>query len=873
MKKLIIITLAALLAIQAFAQSTIRVEAPNLVASDEQFNVTFVVEGENAPSEFSWDAGADFQLVWGPQRGSSTSVSIINGKKTKSSQTTYTYILLPKKNGKFTLPSASAKVKGETITSQPKTVEVVSGGSSSQGSSSSGNPSSSAETSAATGDISQSDLFLRLALSRTSVVVGEPITATLKLYQRVNVAGFEDAKFPTFNGFWSQEVQAPTNIEFHRENVNGNLYNAAVLRSWVLIPQQAGSIGIDPAELVCLVNIRTQVAPRSIFDSFFEDDIRTIRKRVVSDRYTVKVSPLPAGAPSTFGGGVGTFSISSSLSKDSLKTHDAASLFVTVTGKGNVSLLDAPKVNFPPDFECYDVKITENTDKSNGKTSGSKTFEYPFIPRSHGEFTIDPVQYSYYDVNSHRYVTLSTAPMSIKVEKGSEPEQLPGGQIVQPVRGRDVKDLGNDIRFIRTKKPDFSQKGTFLLFSGLFYVILFLILSLAVAAYFILRFSFARRADVVGSRNRGATKMARRKLAKAGEYLSENRYSEFYEELHRALIGFISDKLNIDMAEMSKENVDATLQANGVPASMSGDFVSLLDACEYARYSPDPGHEAMDAHYRSALDVISDIDSNMKKNASHSRQMVSLIVMLLLLPGALRAAESYPDSLWNAGVSAYSEGYWMGAVESWQALDDLGLESEDLYYNLGNAYFKSGNMARSILNYERAIKLDPSNEDAKFNLEYVNGFVQDKIESVPEFFLKTWYKKICWLMSSDALTILFFIFLALLASCILLFVLSPRSSRGRKAGFFAAIAFLVCTVMSFTFAHKQLSDTLNADSAIVVCPVTSVKSSPSADTSKDLFILHEGTKVHIIDSVGEWKNISLSDGRQGWMRASDIEII
>ena len=200
--------------------------------------------------------------------------------------------------------------------------------------------------------------------------MGEPIEATLKLYQRVNIAGFEDARFPAFNGFWSQEVEAPTNIEFQRENVNGNIYYSAVLRKYVLIPQQSGTITIDPAELVCVVNVRVSpTGGASIFDSFFEDQ-RTIRKRVMTEPYTVNVSPLPAGAPPTFGGGVGKFGISASLSKDSLMTHEAASLTVTIKGKGNVSLLEAPDVSFPPDMEVYDMKVSEKTDKSTGGTSG-----------------------------------------------------------------------------------------------------------------------------------------------------------------------------------------------------------------------------------------------------------------------------------------------------------------------------------------------------------------------------------------------------------------------------------------------------------------------------------------------------------------------
>ena len=223
MKRVSVFTLLLLcMAGVAMGQNSIQVQVPNVVAADEQFNVTFLIEGEHAPSDFSWSPGDDFKLVWGPQKGTSTSISIINGKKTRSSQTTYTYILMPKSTGAFTLPAASATVKGDRISSGRVTVEVVSNGSAAAGSSSSqrsqGAGSSSPSSGAVTGEISSSDLFLRLSLNRNTVVVGEPVTATLKLYQRVNITGFEDAKFPTFNGFWSQEVFAPTNIEFHRES-------------------------------------------------------------------------------------------------------------------------------------------------------------------------------------------------------------------------------------------------------------------------------------------------------------------------------------------------------------------------------------------------------------------------------------------------------------------------------------------------------------------------------------------------------------------------------------------------------------------------------------------------------------------------------
>lgn len=340
----------------------------------ERFNLVFVVEGEHAPSDFLWNAGDDVNVVWGPQKGTSTSVQMINGKTTRSSQTSFTYILQAKKTGNLTIQPAVAKVKGDEIRSKSVTIQVVDDGTSSLGG---GNSSQGAQqgsqASAQTATAGTGDIFMRLSLSRTSVVVGEPITATLKIYHRANLVGFENARFPSFNGFWSQEVESPANIEFQREQLDGTMYNSAVLRRWVIIPQKAGDQTIDPAEIVCLVNVQQRRSSGSIFDEFFGSDYVTTRQRVSTKAATIHVSALPGGAPASFGGGVGEFQVQAHLSKDSLKTHDAASLIVTVSGKGNVALLEAPKVSFPPDFEVYDVKTKVNTDKSG--TSGSKIFE------------------------------------------------------------------------------------------------------------------------------------------------------------------------------------------------------------------------------------------------------------------------------------------------------------------------------------------------------------------------------------------------------------------------------------------------------------------------------------------------------------------
>lgn len=862
MKRLFISVLMGLVGLAAAAQDVIKVEAPNVVAADEQFNVTFIIEGENSPSEFKWDAGNDFNVLWGPQQGRSVSTQIINGKRSRSEQTTYTYVLRPVKTGKFSIPTATAKVKGKEIRSSGKTIEVAEAGAASARSQQQDRAAQRQQS-----GVSDEDIFLTLELSRTDVVVGEPITATLKLYQRVNVAGFENVNFPDFNGFWSQEIEAPTNIEFSREVYEGQIYNSALLRKFILIPQQQGAVKISPAELVCLVNIRVASAGNSIFDGFF-DDYRTVRKRVTTRPVTVNVSPLPSGAPASFGGGVGTFEISAKLSKDTLKTHEAGSLLVTVSGKGNVSLLEAPKVTFPPDMEVYDTKVSDRIDK--GGLKGVRYYEFPFIPRSYGDFFIEPIKYSYYDVNTKRYVTLETPAIPLTVERGNETDS--GGVVISGPSQKDVRTLGSDIRFISIKEPGLASKGAFFIWSPAFWIITVLLFVVAAVCWAAFRKLAARRADVVGTKTRKATKMALKRLQLAGTFLKQNLYTAFYEELHKALIGFISDKLNMPMAEQLKERMAEALKERNVNETLVAKFIAILDACEFARYSPDAGHDAMAAHYDEAVEIISSMDSEMKTKKNTSKTAFMAVALLLAVQFGASAQENYVDSLWNAANAAYVDGRWADAVADYELISGMGLESASLYCNTGDAYFKDGNVPMAILYYERALKLDPSYEDARYNLELMNAMIQDRIEPVPEFVLKAWFRDLCYIMDSDSWAVCFIVLLAFTLALVLVFLLAPAPG-GRRAGFFTGIVTLMLAAMSLSFSVWQRNEYTDAAKAIVMRPVTSVKSSPAAGASTDLFILHEGTKVKIIDEVGSWNNIELADGRQGWIPSTDIERI
>ncbi len=858
MKRLFALFISTFIVCGAFAQTTVNVQVPSVVSLDEQFNLSFIVEGDR-PSDFQWPQTQDFDVQWGPQTGRSSQTTIINGKVTKSESTTYTYVLMPRSEGTFTIPSCTVKVKGKTITSKAATVKVVKG----SAASSSGQSASSSRSSSAA-EVSGEDLFMRLIVDKRNVVLGEPINATLKLYKRVSVSGFEDVHFPSFDGFWSQSVNSPSNINFQREALGEEVYETAVLRSYRLIPQKTGELTIEPADLVCEVQVRNANAGTgSLLDAFFQNDYSTVRKRVRSKAVTINVAPLPQPQPSSFCGGVGQFSLTAQLSRDSLRTHDAASLIVRIKGQGNLNLLEAPKVKFPADFEVYDVKTSDE--------DGVRIFEYPFIPRYHGHFTLGPVEFSYYDIDARQYKTISSQQIELDVQKSlsSEPETAP----VQ-YRGsvaKDVKDLGSDIRYIAPHSSRLREEGVFFVSSPLFLTLCVLFAVAALLTVLVFSKARKRREDVTSERRRGASKAVRKRLALSESYLKQGLGAAFYEELHKALLGFVSDKFSMDMAEMDKDNIREKLLSAGVQQQVADEYVGLLDTCEYARYSPSSEGESLRDVYKKALDIVGIMDNGLKKGHS-KRGALPVIAALTLLGGfSQNLCAAGPDA-WDEGVSLYAAGDYQGAFDKWKSILDEGQESPELYYNLGCAGFKLSEISCAVLYYEKALKLDPTYSDARHNLEYVSQFLQDRIDTVPEFFLARWAKAVRSILSSDGWAVVALIVLALaLVGAVLYFLSSRRSVR--VAGFVSAIAGLLLFAASLTFSVTLKESATDRSYAVVMSAVTVVKSSPDENSGTDLFVLHEGTKGRIIQEIGGWYNIELSDGRQGWTKKTNIELI
>jgi uncharacterized membrane protein len=573
------------------------VDAPGVVEVGETFQIVYKASAQ--PASFNGPDFGRLEVLVGPVSSTMSSTQIINGKRTDSFEVNFTYTLQADAEGKYTIPPASVVIGGKTYSSKSVVIEVVKGDAGSR----SNNNSQKNQTS-----VSDNDIFIRTTVNKSNTVKGEQIVATIKLYTKVAIGGFEDVRFPTFNGFWSQEVDTPQSIEFQRENLDGKIYNAALIKKYVLVPQQTGILTIDPAELVTQVQIRAGSGRSgSMFDDFF-DSYQTVRKRLRSAPVRINVQPLPPKAPASFTGGVGNLSFSSSLSKDSVSANEAVSVFVKISGTGNINLIEKPALKLPSEFEIYDVKISDDSKTSGSGISGSKQFEYPFIPRNPGKYTIPGIEFSYYDINSKKYVTVKSKDLELTVGKDASGGSGNNAGYLQPgVNKQAVKNLGSDISYIK-RGYYLSSGNTYFLTSIWFYLILAIITGIYFIVRSLLNKRIERKKDVAGMRNRRANKVARARLAKAENMLKMKQFNEFYEELHKALLGYSSDKLLLNMADLSKDKIKENLLNKGVQEELANTFVELIDSCEYARYSPDQGGSEMESNYRKAIELISQLE-------------------------------------------------------------------------------------------------------------------------------------------------------------------------------------------------------------------------------------------------------------------------
>ena len=612
MRKYFFLILMIAVSLQMFADDkvTLRASAPEVVVNGDQFRLTYTVNSQDV-KDFLAPQAKGFDVLMGPSRSQQSSTQIINGKVSSSRSITYTYILMAVSEGTFNIPAASIEVDGEKIFSNPLTIKVLpkdkEQGNSNQ---SQGNGGISSRNQKTSGRITDKDLFILATASKTKVHEQEAILVTYKAYTTVDLRQLL-GKMPDQQGFYVQEVELPTQKTFKLEHYNGRNYNTVVYRQYVLFPQKSGKLEIPAVTFDAVVAQRVAVSDDP-FEAFFNGGgYVEVNKKIVAPKVVINVDPLPS-KPEGFSGGVGTFSLKSDISTTELKANEAVTIKLTISGTGNMKLVSAPEVKFPHDFEIYDPKIEDNYELTANGLSGTKTIEYLAIPRHAGNFTIPAIEFKYFDIKTEKYNTLATEPYELKVAKGD------GSSVSQQViadftNKENVKVLGTDILFIKTGDTVLRQKGNY--FFGtvtyyLWYIIPFVLFVVFVVIY---RKQAIESANVAKVKTKKANKVATKRMKQAGKLLSENKVNEFYDEVLKALWGYISDKLNIPVSKLSRDNIEAELSGHGVSEELIKEFIDALSECEFARYAPGNQNEAMDKVYSASVDVISKMENCIKR--------------------------------------------------------------------------------------------------------------------------------------------------------------------------------------------------------------------------------------------------------------------
>ena len=609
MRKIILLLLFITTTFTSWANDkiTFTAAAPEVVVSGDQFRLTFTVNSQKV-RDFRAPSIKGFEVLMGPSRSTQSSTQIINGNVTSTSTITFTYILMAEKEGTYSIPGATIVADGNNYTSNSVSIKVLPPDQSAGQSNGRGGVSS-ARNQANAGKITDKELFITATASKSKVYEQEAILLTYKIYTQVNLTQLH-GDMPDLKGFHTQEVELPSQKQWSLEHYNGKNYNTTVYSQYVLFPQQSGKLEIP--SITFEGTISQLVASDDPFDAFFNggSNYINIKKNIVTPKLTIDVKELPAGKPANFSGGVGEFTLSSSISTQELKTNDAVTIKLVISGTGNMKLINTPEVGFPQDFEIYDPKVDNKFNLTREGLAGTKVIEYLAIPRHAGTYTIPAIEFSYFDLKSQAYKTLKTDSYTLNVAKGEgNADQV----IANFTSKEDLKVLGKDIRYIKTGNTHLTEKGKYFFGSTSYYVWYIIPLALFIGFMIIYRKQAMENANVAKVRTKKANKVATKRMKNAGKLLAEKKTEAFYDEVLKAMWGYISDKLNIPVSQLSKDNIEEELNKYGVSEDLIKAFISTLNECEFARYAPGNQNEAMDKVYSSAIDIISKMENCIKR--------------------------------------------------------------------------------------------------------------------------------------------------------------------------------------------------------------------------------------------------------------------
>lgn len=577
------------------------------VSVGEQFQVSYELNGDG--KDFKSPNFTNFEIIGGPFTSTSSSVQIINGSVSRTNTQTFSFHLRAIKEGVFTIPSASITVDRKKITSEPCEINVVASASYT------GNRNSNTNTS--TADNNKKDVFLKATPNKSKVYQGEQILLTYNIYTTIPISQLSVSKSPSYSGFWTKDISDNDgSLQLSSTIIDGQQYNVATIKEIVLFPQKSGSLTIEPLDITCLAQIKQQRQRSNNYDpfeDFFGDIMGTsytnVKKEIKSQPITIEIMPLPTtNKPNSFKGAVGQFTFTSKIDKNELKVNEAFTLTLTVSGKGNIELLELPRPVFPPDFEVYDPKVSTTVKNNALGIYGSKKAEYIIIPRVAGDFTLNDIEFSYFNPSSKKYETLKSDIHTIQVQKDANNTS----SITYTPGQADVKYLGSDIRHINVKDNNLNITGVMFFMSPAYIIII-----IAMALTFVIVLIVYKKVNKFNKnqvlvKNKQATKVAKKRLKNAHNYLTSNNQNGFYEEFSQALWGYISDKLNIARSQLSMESVREIMLSKEVSEDIVNEFIELLNSCEFARFAPGDASKKMDDLYNKGIELITKAEKHLK---------------------------------------------------------------------------------------------------------------------------------------------------------------------------------------------------------------------------------------------------------------------
>ena len=873
MKKIVLIIFAILFSVFGlYAQEIVfKCEAPKVVGLHERFRVSFTVNSSK-PSDFKAPTFQNVNILGGPSTSRSSSISIINGKRTDNSSTSFVFWLQSITTGKITIPSARVKVDGKLYTTKPMTISVEEDNPS-MSQRSANNPNSTRQTQQPTVKvIDDKAVFVRAIPSKSKVVKGEEVVISYKIYTLVPVSEYQVDKFPSSQGFWVEELDNQLTPTLEKEVIDGKVYQVATLRKVLVYPQKSGTLHINPMGLEIVAHLQTGTTRRQrvstgdpFFDAFFNDPFfshsspvfERVNKKLKTNALSIEVEELPQSDES-FLGAVGQFEITSSIDTSFCRTNEAITLSYTVSGKGNLTLIENLKLALPDEFEVYDPNITDNISKTAAGQSGSRTFQYIIIPRVEGNYSIPELNFTYFDPQTREYKTLTTEGYDLKIEKGKNDSKF----VEQMSEREKYRNMSITDVFASKDKRDGILMPVFS-FPILYVLILVLIIALVIMIRLTAK-QLKEREDVVGVKLKKANKVAMKRLKKAALYLKENRRDEFEAEIGQALWSYLSDKFKIATSDLSLENIQKVMSDNCLEEDVLQNTIKTLNDCEYIRFSQSKESDKHRELYEQTMKTITDIETSMAKLKKQNRKNNKTICLLLM---CLLSSGLFAQNLQEAN-QAYKAKDYAKALEIYLKAEKTNPNAE-LYHSIANTYFRMSDFANGILYYERALRLTPNDETLIRNHKVCRSRLMGEVYIMQDFFLIKWTKAIANCLSPLAWAILFVVLFIL--ACVLFFVYYFNSDN-KVLLFYLCLSASVLSLTSFGLGmYRQNMVHAKNEAIIFSSDAVLVESREKSDSQQTK--LFKGQKVKIKTTTREEVFVRTEDGKEGWLDKDYIKII